>query len=343
MVVLLLRYFWLFLIGGLILRALIWRRRGKPYIDQNPELAEGYRWLTSRFVIWNSIPLIVMGLGAILGGVPSILVYMIPILRLLGVKTALIPKPLVFWVIACYVSGWFVATIEAYWFWFLGGAEMLVKHPGLYGWWRSASKLPHAKALKRLWLIRYGLGVFVLVFLRWYMSSFVDPARHSPVQSGEFATVYEISEHFRAELWGAFLYIAIGIVLLITGIIWIRGLKLPKWWARREARYPGMTLVFSVAWLIVSSVAFFTNTRPMYNLRSIYRSGNAEIVEGEVHVLDENRNRRLVKVEGVPFRISGYNMRDPYSVGHGVYLTEGAYVRLYHHEGEILRIDIRGE
>ena len=338
----LLRYLWLVAIGGLILHACIWRHRGRPYIAQNPELEKGYRWLTRQFVIWNSITWLVMGLGVIFGGVPSVWFYMIPLLRLLGVTTPPIPKPLDFWLFAAYASGSLVEAIKTYWFWFLGGAEMLVKHPGLYGWRGSASKLPHVKALKRLWLVYHGLGVFALIMV-CLIISIISPARYCPGQSGELARVYEVSQSFWGEVCGGFLYITVGIVLLIASIIWIRGLRLPKWWARSEARHPGFLLLFSVGWLIVNSVMLFTNIPRMYSLLSIYRSGKAEIVEGEVHVLDENRSRRLVEVDGVQFRIPGSNMRDPYATGHGRYLTEGAYVLLYYHEEEILRIDIRGE
>ena len=112
------RHAWLMFIAVTVVNALILKFRARAYIRQEPSLAAGYEQLFTGVLLWGNLPWIVMGIGILFGGVPSVFSYFRPgdgnpfVLAWFGVVVAL-------WLLGFY------------WLFARRGAEFLVEHPGL--------------------------------------------------------------------------------------------------------------------------------------------------------------------------------------------------------------------
>jgi hypothetical protein len=114
---LILRYAWVMFILITCANAAIWAKRSRPHIARNPELAPGYRKLIRGLLLYGNLPWVVMGIGILFGGVATVFDFLDPrsgifALVLLGVIVVL----------------WVLGT---YWLLFAGGAEELIRYPGL--------------------------------------------------------------------------------------------------------------------------------------------------------------------------------------------------------------------
>jgi hypothetical protein len=117
-VLLLFKHFWVAFILITFLNGAIWWWRGTEHRDRDPSLTEGYRSLVLGFVTWGNIPWLIMGSGILFGGVPSIFHYLNP----------RYPSP---FVTAFFASIFVLWGASIYWLFARGGAEQLVRHPGL--------------------------------------------------------------------------------------------------------------------------------------------------------------------------------------------------------------------
>lgn len=109
---------WLFLLAAVLVQALAFRSRAKREIHERPALADGYSRLMRRFLIWSTLPWILMGGGVLIGAVPDTKSYLL-------VHEG---NP--------FVLGWLILVgvfnlVGFVWVFFLGGAEDIVAHPGL--------------------------------------------------------------------------------------------------------------------------------------------------------------------------------------------------------------------
>jgi hypothetical protein len=95
----------------------IWWRRAQVTIRRNPELREGYIKLICGWLLFANVPWVVMGIGILFGGVPSIFHYFNPR-----------NGPMVVAWYATIVALW-IASV--YWLFFRQGAETLIEFPGL--------------------------------------------------------------------------------------------------------------------------------------------------------------------------------------------------------------------
>jgi hypothetical protein len=95
----------------------IWWSRGKKEMAEHPELEEGYRSLIRGWLLYGNLPWVVMGVGIVFGGVPSVFHYFDPR-----------NGP---YVIAWYVTVVALWIVTAYWVFVRDGAEALIRHPGL--------------------------------------------------------------------------------------------------------------------------------------------------------------------------------------------------------------------
>jgi hypothetical protein len=142
-------HWWIFFIFVTSLNAAIFRLRAKRHMQQHPELAAGYATLTRGFLAWGNLPWIVMAVGSTIGGVPRIWHYFRP-------QNG---NP---YVLAFFASTIVIWILGFYWVFLRGGAEMLVKHPGMFE--RDFSK---PSQVKLLYALAVAGGVFgtVLMFL----------------------------------------------------------------------------------------------------------------------------------------------------------------------------------
>jgi len=113
---------------------------------QNPALEPGYRKLVRGWLIYGSVPWLIMGAGILAGSVPSTVYY-------------LNPRNGPF-VIAFYTSVIALWVLSFYWLFFRGGAEELIAHPGLLNF-------PSQNPLwvKALFLLSVGGGIVALLVM----------------------------------------------------------------------------------------------------------------------------------------------------------------------------------
>jgi hypothetical protein len=133
---LIMQHAWLLLLGGVLINVPLLWRRARPHIAAHPELEAGYRRLIRGSAFWMSLPWLVMGVGCVIGGVPSFLDYLFPLTG--G------PFVWAFWAVL-YTE----FLLLGYWAVWRGGAEALVRHPGF------TNVRPHS--VRRM---------------KWYMASF---------------------------------------------------------------------------------------------------------------------------------------------------------------------------
>jgi hypothetical protein len=108
---------WVLFILFTIINAYQLKARTKKFIEQQPELQEGYDQLFKGYLIYMNIPWIVMGFGILLGGVPDVFSF-------------LRPREGNLFVFAFHVSILALWALAIWWLYFNDGAEFLVKYPG---------------------------------------------------------------------------------------------------------------------------------------------------------------------------------------------------------------------
>jgi hypothetical protein len=112
------RYFWLVALIMCAFNVSAYRRRLQVYITQYPERERGYHQFLIGFVVINVLVWSIMGVGILIGGLPSVFAYFNPSAGSL------------------YVLAWHGVVISLWivgigWIFFCGGAQFLVDHPGL--------------------------------------------------------------------------------------------------------------------------------------------------------------------------------------------------------------------
>jgi len=142
-------YGWIFLIFVTVFNAFNLKARSKKFIHKQPELREGYDQLFKGFLVYLNIPWIVMGIGILFGGVP-------------GVLSFFRPRDGNIYVLAFHATVVILWILSIWWFYFNGGAEFLLKYPGVF----NQDIIPSLTFLK----IHFGLslvGGVIGMILMW--------------------------------------------------------------------------------------------------------------------------------------------------------------------------------
>ena len=113
--------FWLLFILSSVFNAFYLKIRSKKFIEQQPELQEGYDKLFKGELIYLNIPWVVAGIGTVFGGVP-------------GFFSFFKPRDGNPFVLAFHVSIIILWILTIWWIYFQDGAEFLVKHPGVFNY-----------------------------------------------------------------------------------------------------------------------------------------------------------------------------------------------------------------
>jgi len=140
------KYFWLIAIAVTGLNAYLIKFYSIKYVKENPELSDGYKKLFRSYLLWLNIPWVVMGVGCVIGKVPSVWHFFRP-------RDG---NP--------YVLAWFGSTfilwiLYIYWLFFKGGAVMLSKHPGIFG------EIKNPTLIKILSMLMIAGGILGFVFM----------------------------------------------------------------------------------------------------------------------------------------------------------------------------------
>ena len=117
--VLIARYFWVLFIAVTCINGAIFHLRARRESREHPELAAGYATLVRGWFFWGNLPWMVMGLGVVIGGVPTVFHFFVPRQG----------DP---WVLVWFASSIVVYVLGTFWIFLRGGAEMLARHYGLF-------------------------------------------------------------------------------------------------------------------------------------------------------------------------------------------------------------------
>jgi hypothetical protein len=103
---------------------------------------------------------------------------------------------------------------------------------------------------------------------------------------------------------------------------------------------------WSALWLFMHD--FPSTFRHIEGLVDAYKKQRYEVVEGEVKVLHEqsvtgHSRGDVIVVNGTRFEVNHFLMAPAYrdTIAHGGASKNAVYTRIYHHDGQILRVDIR--
>ncbi len=146
--------FWIVLIVVTCANAVYFKKRSQANIDADSSLSEGYSKLFKGYLIWMNIPWVVMGVGCTVGGVPSVWHYFNP----------QDGNP---YVLAWFGSVFLLWILGTYWVFLKGGAETLVRHPGIikFNSPLGSKDITSPLMIKLLWCVCLLGGIFGVVFM----------------------------------------------------------------------------------------------------------------------------------------------------------------------------------
>jgi hypothetical protein len=160
----------------------------------------------------------------------------------------------------------------------------------------------------------------------------------------EFVTVFEIARGSNGVLADESFRLLIGIGALIGGVTAL----ILQWRTNGPKSWVGPLFVtaWSLFWLYLHSFPYVLTH--INSLVSAYRDGQYQVVEGQVQVLHEqpatgHTKGDIITVNGKQFEVNYFYVTPAYrnTLAHGGVLASGVYARIYYHNGEILRVDIR--
>ncbi|HUJ72542.1 MAG TPA: hypothetical protein VLZ30_09875 [Verrucomicrobiae bacterium] len=142
-------HLWLLFIFATCANAVCFRVRAREHAREHPELADGYAALIRGWLLWGSLPWLVMAAGLEFGHVPNIWHYFRP----RG------GNPFVLAWYACVVVLWILGL---YWVFRRGGAEMLADHSRIF---RGDLSSPGKVKLVCLLCVAAGVAAFLFLLL----------------------------------------------------------------------------------------------------------------------------------------------------------------------------------
>jgi hypothetical protein len=159
----------------------------------------------------------------------------------------------------------------------------------------------------------------------------------------DFVTVFQIARGSNGVFAAEVFRLLIGIAALIGGVTAL----IVNWKNQSVKGWLGPVFVtaWSLFWLYLHNFPLFGHIN---GLVKAYRHGQYQVVEGQVHVLHEqpatgHTKGDLITVNGKQFEVNYFYLTPAYrnTLAHGGALAPGVYARIYYHNGEILRIDMR--
>jgi hypothetical protein len=139
------KYFWLLALLATFYNATYLKKKSKRYIESDSSLEEGYEKLYRGYLFYMSLPWAVMGIGVIFGNVQSMFDFF-------SVRST---NPFVWLFLITLVILW---MFDFVWITFRGGAEFLVKHPGVIS---PTIKSPFVIKIFNLLTLACGVGALI--------------------------------------------------------------------------------------------------------------------------------------------------------------------------------------
>ena len=160
----------------------------------------------------------------------------------------------------------------------------------------------------------------------------------------DLVTVFEIARGSNGVFADEVFRLLIGIAALIGGVAAL----IVKWRNNGPKRWVGPVFVtaWSLFWLYLHNFPYVFEH--INCLVRAYRHGQYQVVEGQVQVLHEqpatgHTKGDIITVNGKQFEVNYFYLTPAYrnTLAHDGVLGGGVYARIYYHNGEILRVDIR--
>jgi hypothetical protein len=161
----------------------------------------------------------------------------------------------------------------------------------------------------------------------------------------DFVTAFEITRGSNGVLADEVFRLLVGIAALIGGVTalilnWRNNGGLRNW--------VGAVFIttWSLFWIYLHNFPYMLGR--INGLVRAYRDGQYQVVEGQVQMLHEqpatgHTKGDIITVNGKQFEVNYFYLTPAYrnTIAHGGVLDSGVYARIYYHNGEILRVDIR--
>jgi hypothetical protein len=160
----------------------------------------------------------------------------------------------------------------------------------------------------------------------------------------DVVTVFEISRGSNGVFAEEVFRLLVGMAALIGGVMAL----IYKWRNNEAKSWFGSVFVtaWAVFWLYLHNFPYVFGH--INNLVRAYRDGQYEVVEGQVQVLHEqpatgHTKGDVITVNRKQFEVNYFYLTPAYrnTLAHGGVLNAGVYARIFYHNGEILRVDIR--
>jgi hypothetical protein len=166
----------------------------------------------------------------------------------------------------------------------------------------------------------------------------------------ELQTVFQIEPGPSGIQMDIYFRLAVGFVVLAlaTGsiVLYVARRKTTKW---RPKLYTTIFLpIWAIGWLCFTIPWYFSATHELDTLLTAYRTGDYQVAEGPVRVLrtqpaSGHAAGDLVSVGGKQFELNFFLSTHAYhrTVAHDGALQDGVYAKVFHHNGKILRVDVK--
>jgi hypothetical protein len=138
---------WVLFILITVFNSFYLKARSQKIIVEKPDLQEGYDQLFKGYLTYLNIPWVVMGIGVLFGGVP-------------GVFGFFNPRDGNIFVLAFHATVVILWILSIWWIYFKGGAEFLVKYPGVFN-----QDIKSPILLKVLFAVMLIGGIFGMAFM----------------------------------------------------------------------------------------------------------------------------------------------------------------------------------
>ena len=161
----------------------------------------------------------------------------------------------------------------------------------------------------------------------------------------DFTTAFEISRGSNG-VWSELMFrLAIGLGAFVVGIFGVA-----RAWRRRSSWrdwiFPLFTLAWSCGWIVLHD--FGRGFGHVNGLLDAYRQQRYDVAEGDVKVLHRQPSTGhskgdIVRIGDAQLEVNYFYATPAYrnTIAHGGVLDEGVHARVYHRDGEILRVDVR--
>ena len=178
-------------------------------------------------------------------------------------------------------------------------------------------------------------------------------SRHSPtaVAQNDFLTVFVLTENASPAYSRYHIMSLVALSVLVVGIAGLAYVGVPLVFKRKTKR--ASYIIYSAALIFVGVAALnIVNNTDGYlvkdcaRLQSLYDSQEYRLAEGAVHVLQSDRKRDKISVDGTVFDVDYFLETCGYkaSVANGGILAEGVYAKVYYsNDRTILRIDVKNQ